>query len=406
MKALVYSFYFPPHGGPGAIRPLKMLKYASALGLEGTVITAAEGDYNVRDDSLAAEVPESFEVLRTPARLDPLSFIRKRKPGAIHAPISDYFVLPDNKVWWIRPASRLGIMATDDADFVWATCPPYSAAIAAKRAAEALGLPLVLDFRDSWTENPIRPRLPLPHRLVNRGLARRTVRGAALISGVYEAICDEMRRFAPKSQIICIPNGYAPEDFEGLDFSRENDELTLFYLGTIFSDIRYPWPVLEAMAEVPGIRLRVAGRYPQRFLDDIARLGLTERVELLGFLPHREALQAGADSDVSLLYIDPRPGGGGLTTCKAYEYIGLGNPILAFLPDGEAKDLLIDVSNATMILPENKDYAKIALIELKDRFAAKSLGRITPTGRYSRKNQAEEWFGHIKEAISNWSCEL
>ncbi|HDR90687.1 MAG TPA: hypothetical protein ENN75_00405 [candidate division Zixibacteria bacterium] len=401
MKALVYSFYFPPHGGPGAIRPLKMLKYASEQGLEGTVICAAEGDYNVRDDSLTVEIPASFEVLRTPERLDPLSFIRKRKPGAIHAPISDYFVLPDNKIWWIRPASKLGVMALPSADFVWATCPPYSAAMAARRAADALNLPLILDFRDSWTENPMRPKLPLPHRLVNRRLARKTIRRADLITGVNDAICDEIRRFAPKSPVACIPNGYAPEDFEGLDFAEKNDELTLFYLGTIYPDIRYPWPVLEAMAEVPGVRLRVAGRYPQRLTDDIARLGLGDRIDLLGFLPHREALQVGADSDISLLYIDPRPGGRGLTTCKAYEYIGLGNPILGFLPEGEAMDLLRDIPNAIIIAPEDKGAAMTSLIELKETFAANALVKHIPTGRYSRKNQAEEWFEMVREIVSS-----
>lgn len=400
MKALVYSFYFPPHGGPGAIRPLKMLKYASELGLEGTVICAAEGDYNVRDDSLTVEIPASFEVLRTPERLDPLSFIRKRKPGAIHAPISDYFVLPDNKIWWIRPASKLGVMAAPSADFVWATCPPYSTAMAARRAADALGLPLILDFRDSWTENPIRPKLPLPHRIVNRRLARKTVRRADLITGVYDAICDEMRRFAPEVRVEYIPNGYAPEDFDGLDFSRKNDELTLFYLGTIYPDIRYPWPVLEAMAETPGVRLRIAGRYPQRLSEDIARLGLGDRIDLLGFLPHREALQVGAEADVSLLYIDPRPGGKGLTTCKAYEYIGLGNPILACLPDGEARELLEDIPNAHLIAPEDVQSATMALADLKAKFSTNALQRNIPTGRYSRKKQAEEWFGMVREIVS------
>ncbi len=400
MKALVYSFYFPPHGGPGAIRPLKMLKYASELGLEGTIISAGEDDYNVRDESLILEIPDSFEVLRTPSRMDPLRFIRKRKPGAIHAPISDYFFLPDNKRWWIRPAHKMGVMAVPDADFVWATCPPYSAAMAAKRAAEELNLPLILDFRDSWTENPIRPRLPFPHRIYNRRIAKKTVRNAKLITGVYEAICDEMRRFAPDARVEYIPNGYAPDDFEGLDFSVENDELTLFYLGTIFSDIRYPLPVLEALAEVHGVQLRVVGRYPQKLTDDIERLGLTDRVELMGYLQHRDALQAGASSDVSLLYIDSRPGGGGLTTCKVYEYIGLGNPILACLPEGEAMNLLCEIPNAVLVPSEDIEETKKAVVNLRDKFRSSALTRHIPTGRYSRKAQAEEWLEIVREIIN------
>jgi len=393
MKILAFSFYFPPHGGPGAIRPLKMLKYASAMGVEATVIAAAESDYNVHDETLLDEIPDSIEVLRTPPDIDPLRFIRRRAPGRIHAPASDYFFLPDNKRWWIRPAARLGAMALPDADIVWATCPPYSAAIAAKRTAEELGVPLALDFRDSWTENPIRPRLPQPHRAINRHIARKTVRRAALITGVYDAICNEMRRFAPDSRIEYLPNGYPPEDFDGLNFASDTDSLTLFYLGTIYPNIRYPWPILEAIAEVPGVRLRVAGRYPDRLIDDIERLGLNDRVELLGFLPHRKALQVGASSDVSLLYIDPRPGGGGLTTCKAYEYIGLGKPILAALPDGEAESLLRGIENATIIPPEDKKAAISALIELSNKYKNSELTRIEPNSEFSRRKQAEKWAG-------------
>ena len=401
VKILAFSFYFPPHGGPGAIRPLKMLEYAAKLGAEGGVVCAAEGDYPVRDESLSAEVPPEFMVLRTPDDTDPFRAIRRRKGETIHAPKSDFFFLPDNKIWWVKSAAHLGVIAMPDADVVWATCPPYSAALAARRAAKELDVPLVLDFRDSWTKNPNRPKLPAPHRAINRALARKAARASSLITCVYDAIADEMRELAPKVRIELLPNGFDPADMPAKSAPSSADgPLHLFYLGTIYPGLNYPLPLLEAMSDVDDVTLSVIGRYPEIFEADIERLGLQKRVHLEGYLPHREALERAAAGDAMLLYIDARPLNAGQITSKTYEYMGLGKPILACIPsNGEAAALLEDYSAATIVQTDDRAAIADALRSLIEMKRTSSLPDSAPPDRFSRRAIAEKWYSLLDEVV-------
>jgi len=402
MRILAFNFYFPPHGGPGALRPLKLLKYGAELGLEGIVIAAAEMDYPIIDESLLSEIPDSFEILRTMENLDPLRFLRRKKQGVIHAPRSDYFFLPDNKIWWIHPALKLGLLAEPKPDVVWATCPPYSAAIAASRAAKKLGAPFALDFRDSWTKNPNRPELPPIHRIINRRKAKKAVSMAGLITCVYHSICDEMAELAPDAKIALLPNGYDPEDFPAKipEFSTD-DPLRIFYLGTIYPDLNYPLPVLEAIEQESNVNLTIAGRYPERLMRDIERLGIRERVELKGYLPRREALALAANCDIMLIYIDNRPLNLGQITSKTYEYLGLGKPILACVPPlGEAAKLLKNFPIAFIIPPGNTEQTTNTIAKLLKLKQSGNLPDIEPPEKYQRKTQSRRWVELLLELVA------
>ena len=401
VRILVYSFYFPPHGGPGALRPVKFMRYGTRHGLEFAVVASAPGDYNVRDESLLEEIPPGTLVLRTPEGADPLKFIRDRKPKGIHAPKSDYFFLPDNKIWWIRPAHRLGVLAEFEPDIVWATCPPYSAALAARRTARELGVPLALDFRDPWTRNPNRPKLPPPHRAFNRYLARKTLRSADLVTGVYRAIVDEVRELAPEVRVAHLPNGYDSADFpDELPSPEPGNTLELFYLGTIYPGLNYPLPNLEALAERQNVKLTVAGRYPECFRDHISRLGISERVNLLGYLPRKEALERAAGADALLLYIDGRPLNAGQITSKSYEYLGLERPILAAVPPGgAAEELLGNYETARIIPPGSAKEAGAALDKLLEPKRNGNLPSGDRPPELSREALTEKWIMLLRELL-------
>ncbi len=403
MKILAFSFYFPPHGGPGALRPLKMLKYAAPLGAEGVVVAAAEGDYSVRDASLEAEIPSEFMVVRTPPGNDPLRFFRRRMGGVIHAPKSDYLFLPDNKIWWINLASRLGVKALPNADIVWATCPPFSAALAARRAAMELRVPLVLDFRDSWTRNPNRPPLPFFHRAVNRMLATKAINSASAVTCVYKSIGREIEGLVPGKAFEVIPNGYDPEDMPPRFTATDSvDILSICYLGTIYPDLNYILPFLLAMKEVPEIKLSIVGRYPDKLKHDVSRFGLSKRVEFIDYREHRQALAIAGLADALLLYIDNRPLNLGQITSKTYEYMGLGKPILACIPrGGEADELLKSYSGGIRVTTECIGAIAQALQDLLDAKRTGTLSSPTPPPEFDRSALAERWFKLMQNQLKS-----
>ncbi|MCK5832126.1 glycosyltransferase [bacterium] len=398
MKILAFSFYFPPHGGPGALRPLKLLKYAARLGAEGVVISADKDDYPILDESLLAEIPREFLTLSTPKNRDPLRLLRKKMPNVIHAPSSDLFFLPDNKIWWIDMASRLGIKSIESPDIVWATCPPFSAALAARRAAKELKVPLVLDFRDSWTKNPNRKRLPAPHRIINRYLAAKACNSADLITCVYNSIASEIIGYAPTANIHILPNGYDPSDRPEETTPINDDGLNICYLGTIYPDLNYPLEFLQAMVKLPKTHLKIVGRYPQRVAEDAKRLGISDRVELLGYKNHKEALAITSSADALLLYIDNRSLNCGQVTSKTYEYMGLGRPIIACIPrGGEAESVLKDYSAAYPISTGSVSALVRTLKQLSAKKKEGALKRVAPPPEFDRKLIAEKWFELIKD---------
>ncbi len=52
MKALIVSFYFPPAGGGGVQRPLKLAQYLPAMGIETHVLAPDDPRWLHRDEGL------------------------------------------------------------------------------------------------------------------------------------------------------------------------------------------------------------------------------------------------------------------------------------------------------------------------------------------------------------------
>jgi hypothetical protein len=66
MRVLVVSYAFPPVGGAGVQRMLKLVKYLPEHGIQPCVLTVQNPSVPVSDDSLAREIPASVRVERTP----------------------------------------------------------------------------------------------------------------------------------------------------------------------------------------------------------------------------------------------------------------------------------------------------------------------------------------------------
>ncbi|MCQ2154524.1 MAG: hypothetical protein MJY55_01740 [Bacteroidales bacterium] len=75
-KVLVISYYWPPSGGSGVQRWVKMCKYLPSLGWLPVVYTPENPALTSTDASLGADVPAEVEVIRRPI-LEPGQFARK-----------------------------------------------------------------------------------------------------------------------------------------------------------------------------------------------------------------------------------------------------------------------------------------------------------------------------------------
>ncbi|HLK35258.1 MAG TPA: hypothetical protein VKU41_00810, partial [Polyangiaceae bacterium] len=61
MRALIVSYSFPPVGGAGVQRVLKLAKYLPAYGITPALLTVENPSVPVRDASLERDVPLGLE---------------------------------------------------------------------------------------------------------------------------------------------------------------------------------------------------------------------------------------------------------------------------------------------------------------------------------------------------------
>ena len=84
-----------------------------------------------------------------------------------------------------------------------------------------------------------------------------------------------------------------------------------------------------------------------------------------GLLDHRETVALMRSADLLFLPMHDLPPGprAGLVPYKTYEYLAAERPILAAVPDGDARDMLSGVSHATLCRPSDVEALAAAIGE-------------------------------------------
>ena len=374
MNVLLISFSFPPAGGVGVLRALSLAKYLPEQDVRVDVLCARNAPAVGRDTKLLAQVPESVTVHRT-WTLDLPFGVRKlvkklltrggRSGGAAHGPqtaapakssrgnplkqIVANLLLPDPQIGWLPFATRAAarIVRRRNIDAVVITVPPFSSVILAKRLRKLFpSLPIVVDFRDEWLDTTL-SLVMLNKNERAREVATRTEREAVEAASAVVLVTEAAQRALrtrypgqPASKFHCISNGFdrpvppAPADPV---VHIQTPRAMLTYMGSVYGSTD-PSTLVEAVELLPQdlrakLRLRFIGHIETPALRaTLARLGDT--VELVGFLPHGEAVQALSATDfVLLISHDPVN-----VSAKLYDYLGSGKPIVAAVhPDGDVR---------------------------------------------------------------------
>jgi hypothetical protein len=119
---------------------------------------------------------------------------------------------------------------------------------------------------------------------------------------------------------------------------------------------------------------RMAGKPADEAVDALRALEAefpgSFQLDLLGYLPHRESVQALQTADLLVLLIPDLPNNRGILTGKLFEYLGTGRPIWGFGPtlDGDAHRLIQDNQAGSLFDPTEKGclHASIALQKALD----------------------------------------
>jgi len=401
-KILLVSYYFPPLGGVGAFRAVKLARYLPRFGWRPTVLTLRTPYYYCIDPTLERELGEGVRVVRTESA-DPFRLFGRLRPppkegaadGTRRDPlfgrltrwaksVNTWFFVPDNSIGWFPFAARAAerVVREEGIDLVYSINVPQTCHLIGRAAKRRTGVAWVADFRDAWTANPDLPSPTSLHAKMNRALERSVLReadGIVSVNDTIRSILIEGAGGKEEARFLTVHNGYDPEDFAGLERKRF-DRFTMVFVGTFHkrTDPRLllaPYRECLRSGWIPRgtSRVVVVGAQSARTLEAVRALGLEEEVETTGFVAHRESLAWMVSADLLLQVIAPGPGSDQIVSGKLYEYMIAGPPVLTIGPEGEARRMVLDLrlgSAADVSRPE--DVAE----KLADAFRAWKEGTL------------------------------
>jgi glycosyltransferase involved in cell wall biosynthesis len=416
VKVLLVTMYFPPAGGGGVQRPLKMAQYLPALGIETHVLAPDDPKWVHRDPDL--RVPTQAWVHRVrylgPRARRPAEELRAAsgvERAVVQAQVTARRLLvPDASVSWNLTAipAAIRIVRREGIDAVMTTSPPGSLHLVGAAVQRATGAAWLADLRDPLVANQHRRSDTVATRArqaTNEQLARLVARRADAISCVSEAIADEVRALGARGVVRSIANGCDFDDFAGLEYQPAS-RFRITHTGSFFGK-RDPRPFLQALRDSGlDVVARFAGDFRTSDREFAESLGLGERLELIPYAPRAESLRLQRDSEALLLLVPEAGGRGkGVLSGKVFEYLAAGRPILAVVPpDGAAAALVRETDAGVVVAPDDVDGIRDALRELHARHLNGGLPAVqlpdAVRGRLSRQARMEEAAALLREIVA------
>jgi glycosyltransferase involved in cell wall biosynthesis len=435
-SVLMIAYWFPPEGNAAVYRPLRFLRNLPVHGWTGRVIAGAPY-YERYDADLLRLVPQGTEIIRTrdtdlwqafQRRRGERLKLRSSRSGTAAESVDSAptaragrsvrvrlrtlvrkaescWYHPDMQRPWIRHAVSAAVATSQRhrPDVLWATGPPWSSFVVARRVSDVTGIPYVLDFRTSWTIVPspfeaIRPRWA--QRADGRRL-RELLRNAQAVCFFYRAEAECFWRLyrdaLDVSRIHVIPNGFDGEvERTGPPHA---DRFTILYAGTL-SDYGYE-AFVDALARfiqrdptrAQTVRVQFIGEEEPTLRRRVEMLGLSAVVSTKPPVPHGEVAALQRHASV-LLMLERKPSHKGyelLAGAKLFNYLKAGRPILGVVPHGEASRILRDVGVTTVANASSIDETCAALETLYNAWTERRLASFAPDpaacSRYSAASQ-------------------
>lgn len=374
MKVLVVSWFFPPANTIGAVRIGNLAKFLLSQGHDVRCVAGARLPY---PQTLDLDFPEDriayarWADVNAPARwltgfVKKLLFRGGAKTGSaspsessgapaptqnrsrsnslvarLNGAYMSIFNWPDSRVGWLPFALWAGrrMLSYWRPDVVFVSGPPFTTLLVGYGLSRLYRLPLVVEFRDRWADDPYYP--PPNWRLrIDRFAERAIVRRAVALTTVSEPWAVVYREKFNKP-VAVIHNGFdeAVACHTSSPGHRGESVLRIVYTGGIYPGRRDPSPLFAALRELGDqraqVRVEFFGTNPAHIWPLSEHYGVSECVTMHEAVDHDRAIHEQRHADVLLLmqWNDPKEQGN--VPGKFFEYLGALRPILVLgLEDG------------------------------------------------------------------------
>jgi len=426
VKILFIAYHFPPIGGGGVQRSLKFVRYLPEEGYLPAVITVSgpqDSRWTPEDSMLLNEISSDVPIYRIPTHVPPdnnrISHRIKRWLG-VPSPFSK---------WWISSAINLGekVLSKENIKLIYASMSPYESANVAAHLSNKFGIPWVADLRDPWALDRMQIYTSFIHRKAELLKMHRLLSTASVIvMNTPEATASLIKNFPDfrNKKIVTITNGFDYNDFEETVLPRKDDRFRIVHSGYLHTDLglnlirkrRFYKMLGGTLKKVDIITrshiflLKAIERWCQHYPEiheqiELLFVGIASQKDRLiaeksrvsglirftGYQSHHETIKIITTADLLFLPMYNLPPGERSTIVpgKTYEYMASGRPILAAVPDGDARDFLAECGTAFLCRPDDSDEMVRILKKVYNSWKkGGSLVRVNKTflNRFERKN--------------------
>ncbi len=370
-RVLIITYYWPPAGGPGVQRWLKFVKYLPEFNIEPIVFIPKNPNYPIIDESLASEVSKAVTIINhsinepykwagffsnTSSKTISKGIISDKKEQSFIEKamlfVRGNFFIPDARVGWVKPSVSflLDYVKKENIETVITTGPPHSVHLIGFQLKQKLGVKWIADFRDPWTTIGYHKQLKLTSasKAKHKSLEKQVLNTSDQIIVTSFTTKKEFQNITNKP-IEVITNGY--DDEQRVDFKMDT-KFTLSHIGSLLSK-RNPeilWRVLNDLVNEhddfsKDFQLNFIGSVSEKVLESLKNCNLSNYINEVGYLSHKEAVNCQKKSQLLLLIeIDSED-----TKCiipgKLFEYMVSNRPIVAIGPKGSDVEKIIKETN-------------------------------------------------------------
>jgi len=385
-KVLWVSYLFPPLNC-GVGRQVKIAKYLPTYGWLPVVLSAKRSRLRpVYDVSVMKDIPQNIQVHRTWSLESKL--LMGYLPALLHIN-RKWLHIPDQFIGWFPFALRKGlhIIRNEKVDAIFSSSLPNTCHLVAYILKQRTGLPWVADFRDFWTQTTY-ISYPAPVLRLENKMERAVITTADRITAINDSLKNDLRNKysgEPAEKFVTITHGFDPQDFPATNSKKESSsgKFIITYAGSLYGrrkvDI-FIYAIKELLEENEDL----SGKLNIKFVGGVLpaerlahQLGLDQVVTTSGWVTHQEAWGYLADSDALLFILGTGKLDEEASTGKLFEYLAIGKPVLALVPEGVASNIIRDANVGIVVNPENKQAIKQAVSKMYDRWLSGNL-RISP----------------------------
>ena len=417
-RLLMFAYFYPPLGASGVQRPCKMVHYLKQAGILTNVISVKGIVFHSHDRRMLGECGHR-RLIRTPS-LDPMSILKRLAPSRKSKDV--YFntaewkkrlvrgILPiDDKIGWLPFALLAALRIKPRPYAVMATTGPYTGGFAALLYSVCTGVPLAIDYRDSYTDHPYIGFLTPLHRALATFVERAALKRAFLVSTAAEDMKDKLiARYGEwlREKTVNMYNGWDARDFAQKFYEKPNDGIVRFhYLGNFYGLQKVDYFVralkeLKHEERLPNdIEFTFTGNYFAETMRALQSPELDPYIHVHGQVEHHEAIERMMQADVLLLFV-ATPGGKGVLTGKVFEYLRTGREILAMVPpDGEVAEILTECGYRDICAMEDIASIKENFLAVYRRVKSGAISGHNNIDKYSRESQLRHWIELLRKRV-------